>query len=65
MVASIGAGLQCDVKHVARAQGQKRDLVRWNLIGEKNLPGEDFGQGAKRGDAELFAAHLLEVCDAR
>src|SRR6185295_15003951 len=30
-----GAGLQSHVKHVARAQGQKRDLVSWNLIGRK------------------------------
>ncbi len=59
-----GAGLQCDVKHVARAQGQKRDLFRRNLVGEKNLPGENFGQGTERGNAELFAAHLLEVGDA-
>ena len=35
------------------------------LVGEKNLAGESFGQGAERGDAEFFATHLLEVRDAR
>ena len=28
------------------------------------MPGENFGEGAERGNADLFAAHLLEVRDA-
>ena len=59
-----GAGLQSYIHHVARAQRKKRNLLLRNLVGEKNLAGESFGQGAERCDAELFAAHLLEVGDA-
>ena len=49
-----GSGLQGDVGHVARAQRKQGDLISGNLVGDENLPGENFGQGAGRGDAESF-----------
>jgi len=50
-----GAGFQSDVSHVARSHRKKSNLIRRHLVGDQNLASKDFGQGAVRRNAKLFA----------
>src|SRR5262249_23724540 len=60
-----GTGLQGDIKDIAGTQREKRNLLGWNFIDDKDLPRENFRQRAERCDADLFATHLLERGDVR